>query len=127
MPLRSAVPQYFHRPLPDPGLEKVAKADGFSLHAGVSCEGHRKDKRERIFRYIARPPVAVPRLSLSPTGKVVYNLKKPYRDGTTQVVLDPVDFFARLAALVPKPRLNHDRRHLVHFNATEHPTAHWTA
>ena len=30
------------RPLdrPDSGLERVAKANGFSLHAGVSCEGH---------------------------------------------------------------------------------------
>jgi len=87
---------------PDPGLERVGKANGFSLHAGVSCEGHQKEKvkahrdretalghkRERIFRYIARPPVAVPRLSLSPTGKAVYNLKTPYRDGTTQVAFD---------------------------------------
>ena len=34
------------RPLdrPDPGLERVAKANGFSLHAGVSCEGHQKEK-----------------------------------------------------------------------------------
>ena len=61
------------RPLdqPDPGLERLAKANGFSLHAGVSCEGHQKDKRERLCRYIARPAVAVPRLSLSSTGKVV--------------------------------------------------------
>lgn len=30
------------RPLdrPDPGLERVAKANGFSRHARVSCEGH---------------------------------------------------------------------------------------
>ena len=95
---------------PDPGLERVAKANGFSLHAGVSCEGHQKNKRERsggvpLCRYIARPPVAVPRLSLSSTGKVVYTLKTPYRDGTTQVAFDPVDFTARLAALVPKPRI----------------------
>jgi len=27
---------------PDPGLERVAKANGFSLHAGVSCEVHRQ-------------------------------------------------------------------------------------
>jgi hypothetical protein len=54
---------------PDPGLERVAKANGFSLHAGVSCEAHQKDKRERLCRYIARPPAAVPRLSLSSTGK----------------------------------------------------------
>jgi hypothetical protein len=111
------------RPLdrPDPGLERVAKANGFSLHAGVSCEGHQKDKRERLCRYIARPAVAVPRLALSSTGKVVYTLKTPYRDGTracpalpgTQVALDPVDFIARLAALVPKPRVNLTRYHGV--------------
>ena len=110
------------RPLdgPDPGLERVAKANGFSLHAGVSCEGHQKNKRDRsggvpLCRYIARPAVAVPRLSLSSTGKVVYTLKTPYRDGTTQVAFDrgghpPVDFIARLAALAlrgpAKPRVN---------------------
>jgi len=103
------------RPLdrPDPGLERVAKANGFSLHAGVSCEGHQKDKRERLCRYISRPAVAVPRLSLSATGKVVYTLKTPYRDGTTQVAFEPLDFVARLAALVPKPRVNLTRYHGV--------------
>ena len=103
------------RPLdrPDPGLERVAKANGFSLHAGVSCEGHQKDKRERLCRYTARPALAVPRLSLSSTGKVLYTLKTPYRDGTTQVAFDPVDFIARLAALVPKPRINLTRYHGV--------------
>jgi len=59
------------------------------------------------------PAVAVPRLSLSATGKVVYTLKTPYRDGTTQVAFDPVDFIARLAALVPKPRVNLTRYHDV--------------
>jgi hypothetical protein len=50
------------RPLdrPDPRLERVAKANGFSLHAGVSCEGNQKDKRERLCRYISRPAVASP-------------------------------------------------------------------
>jgi len=62
--------------------------------------------------------VAVPRLSLSATGKVVYTLKTPYRDGTTQVAFDrgghpSVDFVARLAALVPKPRVNLTRYHGV--------------
>ena len=57
--------------------------------------------------------MAIPRLSLSSTGKVVYTLKTPYRDGTTQVAFDPVDFIARLAALVPKPRVNLTRYHGV--------------
>ncbi len=33
-------------------------------------------------------------------------LKTPYRDGTTHVIFQPLDFIARLAALVPKPRVN---------------------
>jgi len=44
---------------------------------------------------------------------VVYTLKTPHRDGTTQVAFEPVDFVARLAALVPKPRVNHTRYHGV--------------
>lgn len=34
------------RPLerPDHGLERVARANGFSLHTGVSCEGRQKEK-----------------------------------------------------------------------------------
>jgi hypothetical protein len=33
-------------------------------------------------------------------------LKTPFRDGTTHVIFKPLDFIARLAALVPKPRVN---------------------
>ena len=53
-----------------------------------------------------RAGVAVPSLSLSSTGKVLYTLNTPYRGGTKQVAFEPVDFIARLAALVPKPRVN---------------------
>ena len=42
-----------------------------------------------------------------------YELKTPYRDGTTHVVFEPLDFIARLAALVPKPRVNLTRFHGV--------------
>jgi len=91
------------RPLdrPDPRLERVARANGFSLHAGVSCEGNQKDKRERLCRYISRPAVAVPRLSLSSTGKVVYTLKTPYRDGTTQVAFEQVDWMTHIPVRHP--------------------------
>jgi hypothetical protein len=33
-------------------------------------------------------------------------LKTPYRDGTTHVFFDPIDFIGKLAALIPPPRLN---------------------
>lgn len=42
-----------------------------------------------------------------------YALKTPYRDGTTHVVLDPLDLMARLAALVPPPRTHLTRYHGV--------------
>ena len=46
-------------------------------------------------------------------GHVRYELKTPYRDGTTHVIFEPMDFIARLVALVPKPRVNLRRCHGV--------------
>jgi len=39
--------------------------------------------------------------------------KTPYRDGTTHIIFEPLDFIAKLAALVPKPRTNLTRFHGV--------------
>ncbi len=44
---------------------------------------------------------------------MVYRYKRPFRDGSTHVVLEPLGFIARLAALVPRPRLNLTRFHGV--------------
>mgnify|MGYP000553132039 CR=1 FL=1 len=33
-------------------------------------------------------------------------LRKPGKDDTTDVIVEPLDFIARLAALVPKPLLH---------------------
>jgi hypothetical protein len=44
---------------------------------------------------------------------VRYRLKTAYRDGTTDIVLEPLDFIARLAALVPPPRVYLTRYHGV--------------
>ncbi len=79
---------------------------GFSLHAGVSAKVNQRDKLERLCRYITRPAISEKRLSLTSQCKVRYELKTPYRDGTTYVIFEPVDFIAKLAALVPKPRVN---------------------
>jgi hypothetical protein len=91
----------------------LAKVNGFSLHAGVCAQAFERDKLERLCRYITRPPVADQRISLTPNGNIRYALKTPYRDGTTHVILDPMDFMARLAALVPRPRVNLTRYHGV--------------
>ena len=49
-----------------------------------------------------------------------YQLKTPYRDGTTHVIFEPLDFIARLAALVPKPRVNLTRFHGVFAPNSKH-------
>ena len=84
----------------------LGKVSGFSLHAGVSASAKNRKKLERLCRYITRPAVSTKRLSLTRGGKVRYELKTAYDDGTTHVVFEPLDFIARLAALVPKPRVN---------------------
>ncbi len=91
----------------------VAQYAGFSLHAGIGVEAEQRAKLERLTRYVSRPPVSVERLDLTAQGQVRYRLKTPYRDGTTHIVLEPLDFIARLAALVPPPRAHLTRFHGV--------------
>ncbi len=93
---------------------------GFSLHAGVAAKADERDKLERLCRYVTRPAIAEKRLSLTHQGKVRYELKTRYRDGTTHVIFEPVDFIAKLAALVPKPRVNLSRYHGVFAPNSRH-------
>ncbi len=110
-------------PADDPPFgEEAGKVSGFSLHAGVAARTDQRDKLERLCRYISRPAVSEKRLSLTNSGLVRYKLKTPYRDGTTHVFFEPLDFLARLAALVPKPRV-----HLTRFHGVFAPNSQWRA
>ena len=91
----------------------IVQLSGFSLHAGTCCQARDRDSLERLCRYIARPAVSNERLSVNDRGQIVYRLKHSFRDGTTHVVLDPIDFIARLAALIPRPRAHLTRYHGV--------------
>jgi hypothetical protein len=89
---------------------------GFSLHAGVISSAQDRGKLERLCRYITRSGVSDKRLAITTYGKVRYPLKTPYRADTTgnrrsHVIFKPLDFIARLTALVPKHRIN-----LTHFH-----------
>ena len=87
--------------------------DGFSLNAAVNCQVHQRSKLERLCRYVARPPLALERLSVTDEGKLRYALKHSYSNGTTHFLFEPLDLIARLAALVPRPRVNLTRYHGV--------------
>lgn len=107
------------RPASLPG-ELCASFGGLSLHAKVALGADDHEGRERLARYLARPAIASERLSLDEHGRVVYRLRRHWKDGTRAVVFQPLDFIARLAALVPRPRT-----HLLTYHGVLAPAAEW--
>ena len=87
---------------------------------GVSAKSHQRNKVEKLCRYIARPAISTQRMARLPDGRISYELKTPYKNGTTHVVFEPLDFIARLAALVPKPRFHLTRFHGVFAPNSKH-------
>jgi hypothetical protein len=61
---------------------------------------------ELLCRYAGPPPLATERLSLLPAGRLLYRLKRRWRDGTTHMIFEPLEPVEKLAALVPPPRFN---------------------
>ena len=53
---------------------------------------------------------------LNTQGQVVYKLKTAYRNGTTHIVLSPLDLLSRLTSLIPRPRV-----HLIRFHGVFAP------
>jgi hypothetical protein len=98
-----------------------ARWEGFDLHAGVAVPGHRA-RRERLCRYVLRPPVTGDRASVAADGRVVLRLRHPWADGTTHVAFEPTAFLERLAVLVPRPRVN-----LLLYHGVLAPHAAWRA
>ncbi len=99
-----------------------ARANGFDLHAGLVVPARQRERLERIVRYTLRPPAAQERLHLTHDGQVRLGLRHPWRDGTTALVFDPVEFLGRLAVLVPRPRIN-----LLLYYGVLGPRAAWRA
>ena len=95
-----------------------AEVDGFSLHAAVRVEAHERKRLERLCRYITRPALSDERIQVNAAGQVQLELKTPWRDGTTHLVMSPLEFMQRLAALVPRPRL-----HLIRYHGVLAPNA----
>ena len=61
-----------------------------------NARANERDKLERLCRYIARPALSSKRLSMTRNGRVRYELKTPYRNGTTHVLFEPLDFMYRM-------------------------------
>jgi hypothetical protein len=83
-----------------------ARIDGFDLHGRVAFGAADRPRLEELVRYCARPPLAHDRLSKCEDGHYLLRLKAPWRDGTTHLKLEPIELMERLAAQIPKPRIN---------------------
>jgi len=94
---------------PPPVVRCCAVVAGYSVHAGVCVPARDRMRLERLARYAGRPPMATERLSVLGDGRLLYRLKRRWRDGTTHVIYEPLELIERLAALVPPPRLNRTR------------------
>jgi hypothetical protein len=97
---------------------RCAFLEGFSLHANTWVHENDRLGLERLCNYGARGPLSLERLSLLPDGRVSYRMKRPSASGATELVLSPVAFLRRLAALVPPPGV-----HLVRFFGVLAPNA----
>ncbi|WP_437776236.1 transposase [Sorangium sp. So ce1097] len=109
-----------HKDSPDAAFERrerrfSAACDGFDVHCAVRIaadDGGRRSARERLVRYCSRPTFALDRIELLPDGRIAYLLKTPRR-GRTHRVMSPMEFMARLAALIPPPKIPLVRYHGV--------------
>ncbi len=105
------------KPAPDddepraPG-KRSASLDGYNLHAAVRIGADDDLAREKLVRYCARPAFALERLSVLRDGRVAYAIKTA-RKGATHRILSPVELLARIAALIPPPRVPFLRYHGV--------------
>ena len=78
-----------------------AKLHGFSLHAAVRWGANQRKELEHLCRYITRPAIANERLKRNRAGQVVLQLKSAFKDGTTHIVMSPLEFMQRLPTPAP--------------------------
>jgi hypothetical protein len=90
-----------------PGVEITAPLCvaelGFSLHAKTTASADDTRGREALVKYVLRPPIAQERLERLGDELVRIHLRRPFRDGTVAIDLDPLSVLCRLAAAVPPP------------------------
>jgi len=99
---------------------RCATVDGFSLHANVAVHADDRPRLERLARYCARAPIAMDRLERLVDGRLLYRFKRPWRDRTTHIVMEPMELLEKLSALVPAPRA-----HLARYSGVLAPASKW--
>lgn len=92
----------------------------FNVHAGVSIAAGCPQELERLLRYCARAPISLERLRILEDGRIAYQVKHAYRGRPALRIMTPIQFMARLAALIPPPR-----HPLIRFHGVLAPNSKW--
>ncbi len=74
----------------------------------VRCDADERQRLEQLCRYFTRPALANERVQINSAGQVVLKLKTVWCDGTTHIVMSPLEFMQRLAMLVPGQQFGDD-------------------
>ena len=82
---------------------------GFSLYASARIEENDREGLERLLRYCARPSFALERIEEVDSETIIYHSPDSSEEGATQLRLTPFELIARIAALIPPPRLHRHR------------------
>jgi len=88
------------------GGPRRAHLEGFDLHADLRVGANDRGRLEHLCRYLLRPALPEGRLRLAYDRRIVLELKRAWSDGTTHLVFTPLELLEKLAALVPRPRIN---------------------
>jgi hypothetical protein len=70
----------------------------------VGVPAHARARLEHLCRYLLRPPLARERLTESAHGPLLFELAQPRADGTTHLLLEPLELIEKIALLIPPPR-----------------------
>jgi hypothetical protein len=106
------------RPLTMAKKGLCAEAEGYDLHAGVRMKAGDRTGLEILCRYVMRPSFSEERLERLPDGRIAYGFRRAWEDGSSHILLTPLQVMEKLAALIPPPRY-----HLVRYHGVLAPHA----
>jgi hypothetical protein len=72
-------------------LSLCAGIDGSNLYAAVRCGADDCPALEKLCHHITRPALANERVQTNAASQVARKLKTPWRDGTTHLVMSPLE------------------------------------
>ena len=92
---------------------RCSSINGFTIHANRYVGQQEREKLQDLIGYAARSAFSHKRLSLkdpqNPAGDLVYELKTPWADGTSAILLSHAELFEKLVALIPPPYIHQTR------------------